>query len=315
MNNFSQLGHQCSPQALVALVVLAILSVTSVARAQQDFDWATYSQVGYMNNAGDVIAHTQSWSRPMKLDVAALVQVAGSDAAAADFQANVLPSIQKLLNTQLSESTVFKNQAAMMLDPSKLTLATSYEARVYFIGEGAGYRNTLGFNALPAGTTVSDSAITANAQLIFPDASSPYSSYDPLNASARLWNAPLIPGDFVELGTFEAGTTLDFFLIANGASGGTTTYTANATQNPDQINHVVAFALPDSPFLIVGFEDLLGGGDRDYNDLLFAVDIGAANLQRLVSTPEPATWLILAGCLGWVLVMARRHRGTGLDTD
>jgi hypothetical protein len=61
---------------------------------------------------------------------------------------------------------------------------------------------------------------------------------------------------------------------------------------------VIAFAMEDSPYLLIGFEDLFGGGDRDFNDLLFAVDIGeqnVKNLQALVATPEPSSIALAIG--------------------
>jgi hypothetical protein len=293
------------------LIAAAALIAASAAVAQ---DYEKYSQVGYYDQAGDVIAHQQSWRSPLGLSKVAQVQVGGSDEAAADFQTNYLPSITGLLNQQLGESVVFDNQATLALDPSKLTLATESTARAYFIGEGAGYHNSLGFNTIAPGTGLVTDTITSNAQLIFPDASTPGSVVDPLS-TARQWNAPLIQGDFVDLGTFSAGSTLDFFLIANGANGGSTTYTAGTTRNPDQINHVVAFAVPDSPFLIIGFEDLFGGGDEDYNDLLFAIDIGATNLQRLVSTPEPGTWALMVSFLAFGLWSMSRRRSVSVALD
>jgi hypothetical protein len=41
--------------------------------------------------------------------------------------------------------------------------------------------------------------------------------------------------------------------------------------------------MPDSPFILVGFEDLIGGGDRDYNDALFVVDVGIENATNLIN--------------------------------
>lgn len=79
--------------------------------------------------------------------------------------------------------------------------------------------------------------------------------------------------------------------------------------NPDGINHVVSFAyaMKDSPYLILGFEDLYGGGDRDFNDLLFAVDIGAINVAALTGTPEPGTWAIMGTFLGLGVCWKRRQ--------
>ena len=56
---------------------------------------------------------------------------------------------------------------------------------------------------------------------------------------------------------------------------------------------MVALAVPESPYLIIGFEDLYGGGDRDFNDLVFAVDIGKANVEALIAGNEPAAVALL----------------------
>jgi hypothetical protein len=154
-------------------------------------------------------------------------------------------------------------------------------------------------NSAPFRTVLA--GLSSDAQLIFPDASSTVSSYDPAKNQIRTASEPLLPGDFVDLGTYKAGTSLDFFLISNGANGGGNVFTAEAARNPDKIDHVVAFALSDSPYLILAYEDLYGGGDRDYNDVIVAVDIGKANIQRLVSAPEPSTWMILTGFMGLAL--------------
>jgi hypothetical protein len=266
--------------------------------------WVAASVLGALLPFGSLAAATVKVS---SLDIAGAVQKAGSDEASAVFQKEELPQIAQLINTQLGESVSFGKQTAFSLDPTKLKLATDSTARVYFVGEGAGYQNTLGFNALSGGSTTGKSIVSKSSLLIFPNASSTVSTYDPASNARRTSSAPLLPGDFVDLGKFDAGTTLDFFLIADGASGGTTSYAASASRNPDQLNHVVAFVLPDSPFLIIAFEDMLGGGDRDYNDVVFAVDIGAINLERLISTPEPGTWAIMLGCLSWVVFTQRRR--------
>jgi hypothetical protein len=62
-----------------------------------------------------------------------------------------------------------------------------------------------------------------------------------------------------------------------------------------------------SPFLLIGVEDLFGGGDQDYNDLVFAVDIGAENVARLVAATVPLPPSAWAG-LGIALVLAWRRR-------
>lgn len=98
-------------------------------------------------------------------------------------------------------------------------------------------------------------------ELIFPDASSQADAVGAKYAHpTRTSSEPLLPGDFVDLPTLKAGSVLDFFLISDGANGGKTVVTANAARNYDRLSHAVAFALPDSPYLILGFEDGWKGG-------------------------------------------------------
>ena len=178
---------------------------------------------------------------------------------------------------------------------------------MYLVGEGAGYANTLGFT-----TDGNGRASSSSAKLIFPNASSRVSSYDPKSSVKRTASEPLLPGDFADLGKFKSGTALDFFLVANGANGGRDVFSTQKSANPDGINHVVSFAYAqkNSPYLIIGFEDLFGGGDRDFNDLIFAVDIGAINVGALTATPEPATYASMAAFLGLGAVLVRRRNGT-----
>jgi hypothetical protein len=256
----------------------------------------------------------QSTARPLKLDIVDGVGLAGSDAASADFQNNTLPTMRNLIQQYLPETKaigdISKTGPLVALDPSKLKLAAAADVRVYFVGEGAGYRNSLGFNTGGGGIGAGDPL------LIFPDASSPVSYLSPTAGGKRSQTSPLLPGDFVDLGSFDKGTSLDFFLIANGAAGGTELFSTEMSLNKDKIAHVVAFNDVENPFLLIGFEDLKGGGDKDYNDVLFAVFVGERNANYIVKTAamygvpaaEPGfIWLLVAACGGW-LHRVRRKR-------
>ncbi len=252
--------------------------------------------------SGAAIAQTeskvQSKAAPFGLEIAGPVMVAGSDEASAQFQKEVLPEINKLLDVKLTERFTL-GETAWKLDPAQLTLSQAADVRVYFVGEGAGYQNTLGVNAEGIGIKEGDP------ELIFPNASSP-NSYLGSGGVRRTQSEPLMAGDFVDLGTFEGGSLLDFFLIADGANGGKNVYSTSGKLNPDFFDHVVAFGLEGSPYLIIGFEDLFGGGDMDYNDLVFAVDIGYHNVAKLTGTPEPRGALLL-GSLGAIVLLSRRR--------
>ncbi len=245
-------------------------------------------------------ASVQSKARPFGLDIVGKVKVAGSDARSADFQKNIMPRVEKLIDTRLGETHSINSLEAISLDTNKLKLKTDADVRVYFAGEGAGYHNTLGFNTQGVGIK------TGDPKLIFPDASSSINYLSNNKNPQRTNSEPLLPGDFVNLGKFGKNTQLDFFLIADGANGGKNVYTAHKDQNPDKIQHTVAFVVPDSPFLLISFEDLYGGGDRDYNDTMFVVDIGKANVKAL-SGPEPSTFALLGTC-GTSLLFYRRRR-------
>lgn len=239
------------------------------------------------------MAPFQNPARPMSLNIVGPVMVGGSDSKSQLFQRDTLPVLQSFVKTTLPE---YKNNMAVpSINTSALKLSAAADVRIYFVGEGAGFNNTLGFNTTGGAVTPS-----SNSQIIFPDVST--------WANTRSANNPLVPGDFVNMGRFNAGTTLDFFTIANGA-GATTygTYTGHAALNPDKKQHMVAFAVPNSPFLLFAFEDTFNGGDKDMNDVQFVVDIGLVNMQAL-SGAEPATLLLMTGFLGAVAIKRRTSR-------
>jgi Domain of unknown function (DUF4114) len=265
---------------------------------------ATFLALALVNTAfASTDSPVQSAVRPYGLDIADEVQLAGSDAAAQDFQANVLPGMISVMNSRLNEYSVAQSFSSIALDPSKLVLGYDTNLRVYFVGEGAGYYNTLGFATTGGGVQASD------AELVFPNASS-NSGYGGNNSLVRTSSNPLQPGDFVDLGTYSAGTQLNFFLIADGASGGSNVYSTDKTQNRDGIVHAVSLAQDGSAYLLIGFEDLYGGGDKDYNDLVFAVYLGRANVEHLqnIAAPEPSMAIGSAfACLSLVGFTRRRQ--------
>ncbi len=61
--------------------------------------------------------------------------------------------------------------------------------------------------------------------------------------------------------------------------------------NPDNYLHVVGQLNTVSGDIMLGFEDLRGGGDNDYDDVVFRLDLGTTNTNALVpeSSPAPTT--------------------------
>ena len=44
---------------------------------------------------------------------------------------------------------------------------------------------------------------------------------------------------------------------------------------------MIAFFPDNSQYIIIGFEDMYGGGDKDCNDMMFVVDIGPEQRRQL----------------------------------
>ncbi len=252
---------------------------------------------------GQTTSPVQSAARPFKLDIAAPVQLAASDAASRAFQTNVLPGMLKLADLSLSERKNITNSNSISLDPSKLVLSSDATVRVYFLSEGAGYRNSLGISTTGKGPLGKD------AELIFPNASSAV-GYGGTKSLVRTSNEPLAAGDFVNLGTYKAGTSLDFFLIADGAGGGSNYFSTDKSLNKDGIVHAVSLTKDGSAYLLISFEDMLGGGDKDYNDVLFAVEIGKTNVNKLagLSAPEPTLAMGSVLVAGLLMGFTRRRQ-------
>ncbi len=76
-------------------------------------------------------------------------------------------------------------------------------------------------------------------------------------------------GTTIELGTFAAGTELVFAIYVRNT--GHTYYTGDGWANPDGELHADVTSLGPNQVRL-GFEDLFGGGDRDYDDHLVLIE-------------------------------------------
>lgn len=296
--------------SLAAVALIARLATPIALHGQTANGQSSSSDLTAAAANGGTVSPVQSPADPMGLPIAGAVMQAGSDAASKNFDQTLLPAAIQFIQQNLPESQDNLGSKAFEIDPSKLTLAITQNVRAYFVYEGAGFVNTLGVN------TTGNGVWQGNPTLIFPAVRSSESAFSTAPAGAVTPQDPLLPGDFVNLGVMPAGTQLNFFLIANGANGSTTAW-STAGNNPDGINHVAAFnanifAVPqlNSPYLFISFEDLWGGGDRDYNDAVFAIDVGQATVNRLIATPEPSLYLSLgafAGLTVWAKRRSDRH--------
>jgi LruC domain-containing protein len=165
------------------------------------------------------------------------------------------------------------------LDPANQTnlkIDELAEVWVTFVNEGAGYKNALGFHTYPSDIVPQTPAEVGVKTVIMPNAS--------LTGSSGQMNA----GDTVYLGIQDPGTTLGWFLVANGFTAGgngtnvSTTapvYFSNTHLNPEsdptkKQHSILVFDEVYQRF-VIGFEDLprMNGSDDDFNDLVIFVTV------------------------------------------
>lgn len=253
-------------------------------------------------------ASIQSTWRPYDLPLYQPVQRSGSDFNAWCFNRFMLPALITLANEEYSKSSVAANFDKLALDPAKLKLMEESKVRVYFIGEGTGYVNTLGINTKGLG------AKEGEPHILFPHvktaqglgtaakwASKFYGSVFPFWIWPRAEDKPLRPGDFVDLGELPAGTRLNFFLVAKSGEG-LNTYSIFKETNPDGIDHMVATAIEGTSYLLVSFEDMFGGGDADYEDCVFAVEMSMDNVAALIGRFDP--WRRIKQIIKWSVILS-----------
>ncbi len=116
--------------------------------------------------------------------------------------------------------------------------------------------------------------------------------YMPSTGLGVIFNNHTTPiGTTFDLGSFAAGTELVFAIYV--LNTGDTFYSGDASRNSDGLAHAVVDTEYTADAAYVGFEDLLGGGDMDYDDVMFSF----TNVS--VDLPEPTPLaLLLAGVFG-----------------
>lgn len=112
-------------------------------------------------------------------------------------------------------------------------------------------------------------------------------------------------GTVFNLGSYAAGTELIFGIHVLDTDK--KYYTGPASRNPDNVIHALVDDMYAPNTTRVGFEDLFGGGDLDYNDVEFAFyNVGSDN-----PVPEPATFLLMgSGLLGLGIWRYRNSRNS-----
>ena len=125
----------------------------------------------------------------------------------------------------------------------------------------------------------------------------------PESAAGVLNNHTSSMGDFVNLGSVHKGDVLTFRL--NVVTTGDSLF-SDKVLNADGVNHVYSTAFSGDAIhgipagTYVGFEDLRGGGDFDYDDETFV-------FTNIAAIPEPETYAMLLIGLGVIGSAIRRR--------
>lgn len=152
-----------------------------------------------------------------------------------------------------------------------ITIKETADIWVTFIGEGAGYKNTLGFYTYDMNNPSPSMPVPEDITIIFP------------NVSAVGSGGSLEIGDKVNIGRFPPNTGIGWVLLANAWSDGcigTGNWQLhshpdyNPESDPSLQYHNVLLSDPDNERIILGFEDIrrdYASCDQDFNDALFYI--------------------------------------------
>ena len=169
-------------------------------------------------------------------------------------------------NLQTYDKIFFSNDTIS----KRLVLTKASEVYVTFIGEGAGWKNTLGYytyNESSPPTTSTD----VTQHILIP------------NISGTGSGGGLDAGDMVQVGTgkFPAGTVISFYLVSIGFDSGITgsgryTLFSDPWLNKNNYQQHLLFVEKNCGDIVMTFEDIrqddyLPYQDNDFNDIIFTI--------------------------------------------
>ena len=290
------------------------LSVTPVPGSTDDF---TLAFTATATEAGGGSAS----SEPTLLDVivsTALPKVLLSTAAIEtplDLGAPDFPAI--------AEGEALSPDDIQGVDPDNLTVGSAGALSVTFIAEGAGFRSTVGWYTVGAGGEI------LNPRIIWENVSALGSggALEPGVSTVELGGVEtgdqvgffLIANGFsvnnkyagidFDAGTlafaggtiFDAAPALEFTPDGGGDAvtiAGEIYHTAargeTVALNSDSVQHAISGADPVTGELLIGFEDLKGGGDNDYGDVIVRLDQAPDEVTTLTPTAIDPNLLLVS---------------------
>lgn len=223
----------------------------------------------------------------------------------------------------LSAGELVSGGEAAEFQATNITIREDVDARIIFEGEEAGYKNSFGYYKID-----SDSGEISDVQIAWENASQKGSGGN-LIAGESAVDVELAAGDQIGFFIISNGYKKnDFSKFTDGhfefrnEDGSEVTVTSsvpelvfvkndgtevavkgdvfhsaaddeNFSLNPDNFMHARGELNAEEGSIQFGFEDLRGGGDKDYDDPLFSIEIGQKNVQFLASENKGSqTWVV-----------------------
>ncbi|WP_417668702.1 DUF4114 domain-containing protein [Roseibium sp.] len=214
-----------------------------------------------------------------------------------------------VLHGNNGDDILYGSGGPTLVQVAGIEITNDHPVSVVFEGETAGYRNTFGYYKIDDDGTIS------NVEFIWPNASLQGSGGSLIQGQSREY-LNVVSGDkigfFIVSNGYSLNNGYQGLNLENGTLGflnrdgtqasihsdgpslyhfapdGTKTlirhhayhtaaYDSTVSLNPDNLLHTTGVLKTDAGTLTLGFEDLYNGGDLDFDDSVFTVDIGLQN--------------------------------------
>jgi len=232
-----------------------------------------------------------------------------------------------LLYGHAGNDTMYGNGKPAYIDMANMVITEQTTATVTFMDEGAGYRNALGVYEIGEGESVSNVQIlfanaskqgsggdlipgqsavsfdvSAGAQLGFFVVSNGYGkgyqnreALDGINGTYEMRDVNGQPATMnAPMELFYTDNTTGAETHVQSQFGNDLFHSATSADNdyaanPDNYMHVVGRASTVTGSVLIGFEDIHGGGDNDYDDTIITVELGQTNVVNLLPPTSPSS--------------------------
>lgn len=203
------------------------------------------------------------------------------------YSATLTPAFIKVGTNSLTAAAITNGQNSAATEPLSFIFAPDYR-QIYTVPGTPGQAQQVSFQVTAKnsayksefGYYIVDSAGVINN--VAPTASGYTQAVLSSNTRVTVF-APGVAAGTVNTVNLTAGQKLAFYLVADSTAatalknnprngvGGPSTYFSVDTANPDSVDHLNVQADNHTGRAVLSWEDLRGGGDRDYNDLVIGI--------------------------------------------